>query len=64
VLAASALLAVFLIWSAGSVNWTQFEGGRLLARGAAGGHRGRFGAAVFLGADAFGFETAAIRPKK
>jgi putative peptidoglycan lipid II flippase len=33
VLAASALLAVFLMWSAGSVNWTTFEGGRLLRVG-------------------------------
>jgi putative peptidoglycan lipid II flippase len=33
VLAASALLAVFLMWSAGSVNWTAFEGGRLLRVG-------------------------------
>ncbi len=33
VLAASALLTVFLLWSAGSVNWTQFEGGRLLRVG-------------------------------
>ena len=30
VLAASALLAVFLMWSAGSVNWVAFEGGALL----------------------------------
>jgi putative peptidoglycan lipid II flippase len=29
VLAASALLAVYLMWSAGSVNWTAFEPGRL-----------------------------------
>ena len=27
---ASALLAVFLMWSAGSVNWVAFEGGALL----------------------------------
>ena len=33
VLAASALLAVFLMWSAGAVNWTAFEGGRLLRVG-------------------------------
>ena len=33
VLAASALLAVFLMWSAGSVNWVAFEGGALLRVG-------------------------------
>ena len=33
VLAASALLAVFLMWSAGSVNWVAFEGGVLLRVG-------------------------------
>lgn len=29
VIAASALLAVFLMWSAGAFNWTQFEPGRM-----------------------------------
>lgn len=33
VLAASALLAVFLMWSAGAVNWVAFEGGVLLRVG-------------------------------
>ncbi len=33
VLAACALLAVFLTWSAGSVNWTAYEGGKLMRVG-------------------------------
>jgi putative peptidoglycan lipid II flippase len=33
VIAASALLAVFLLWGAQSFNWTAFEGGRLLRVG-------------------------------
>ncbi|MCB2016864.1 MAG: murein biosynthesis integral membrane protein MurJ [Hydrogenophaga sp.] len=33
VLAASALLAVYLMWTAGAVNWTAFEGGKLMRVG-------------------------------